>query len=277
MRSLTALAVILACALPAQGGVTGLGGTSRDVLGANDSKHVKRTEQAGGSTQDPVQRFVESNITETLYHELGHALIDLLELPVFGPEEFAVDYFSIVMINRMHDEAATVRMTYDVAAAYDAGATKEARNADNLAMWDVHGTDSQRYYNLVCHMYGANAEERDDVANELGLPEERAETCEEEYALSAQAWGQVLDRVAAGAPGESLVVDWVLDEDSHLARFVAAEVERLNQVMVLPQRVTVSVISCGQVNAFYDPGPHEITICTEMGDYLADLARGFRS
>jgi hypothetical protein len=276
MRRL-ALFLALVLALPAQAGgtATGLGATSREIVGADSSKHVKRTESRGAG--DPVQRFVESNISETLYHELGHALIDQLDLPVFGPEEFAADFFAIVLINRLHDEETVVRMAYDIAAAYDAGAVKEARHAQDLAMWDVHGIDGQRYYNLACHMYGANPEERDDVANELGLPDERAETCEDEYALTARAWGQVLDRVAEGAPGQSLEIDWVLDENSHLARYVASEVERINAIMALPETITVSVIPCGEVNAFYDPGPREITICTEMGDYLARLAKGLRS
>jgi hypothetical protein len=69
----------------------------------------------------------------------------------------------------------------------------------------------------------------------------------------------------------------VLGENSHLAKYVAAEVARLNEIMVLPKPVTVSVVSCGEVNAYYDPGPREITICTEMGDYLEKLARGLHS
>lgn len=277
MRLFAMSLLAIALGLPAVSGgtATGLVNSASDVVGANGNKRVKRTESR--SAPDPVQRFVESNISETLYHELGHALIDQLDLAVFGPEEFAADFFAIVLINRLHDEATVVRMAYDIAAAYDAGAVKEARHAEDLAMWDAHGTDGQRYYNLVCHMYGANPQERDDVANELGLPDERADTCEDEYALSARAWGGVLDRIAEGAPGHSLKVDWVLDEQSHLARYVAQDVERINAIMSLPEDITVSVIPCGEANAFYDPGPREITICTELGDYLADLARGFGS
>lgn len=226
-----------------------------------------------GHRQDPVERFVESNIAETLYHELGHVLIDVLDLPIFGPEEFAADLFAIVLINRLHDEDRVVSMTYDIAAAYDAGAVKESTAGSGPAMWDVHGSDRQRYFNLACHMYGANPDERDDVAEELGLPDARAETCEEEYDLTSRAWGEVLDRIAVGAPGTSFQMDWILDENSHLTRFVAGEVDRLNAIMVLPEKITVSVIPCGEVNAFYDPGPREMIICTELGEHLAALAR----
>lgn len=220
-----------------------------------------------------LSRFVASNIRETIYHELAHLLIDQLELPVFGPEEFAADLFATVMINRLHAEEAIVAITYDVAAAYDAGATKENDRGAGPAMWGVHGTDRQRYYNFVCMMYGANPDERDDIARELGLPDERAETCEEEYALTARAWGQVLDQIAENAPGASMKMDWVLDPDSPLARFVEAEMAGLNEIMTLPRETSVSVIPCEEINAYYDPGPPEILICTELGEHLAELTR----
>ncbi len=233
------------------------------------------TPETGGQTdlaEFGLPRFVASNIRETIYHELAHLLIDQLDLPVFGPQEFAADLFATVMINRLFDEDAAIAMTYDVAAAYDAGALKENDYGAGPAMWGVHGTDRQRYYNFVCMMYGANPEAREDVADELGLPDERKETCEEEYALTARAWGEVLDRVAENAPGTSLQMDWMLDAESPLARFVRAEVDRLNSLMALPKETAVSVIPCEEINAYYDPNLPEMLICTELGDHLAELA-----
>jgi hypothetical protein len=262
--------LLAALALPAEAG-----GTKDDYIASRDQGSVTSAGRIsrGGESDDPVQRFVDSNIAETLYHELGHALIDILDLRVFGPEEFAVDLFAVVMMNHLHDEATVVGMAYDVAAAYDAGATREHASGSTPSMWDVHGSDQQRYYNLVCLMYGANPEARESLAEELGLPGERAFTCEDEYAMTARAWGEVLDGLATGAPGQSLKMDWVLDHDSPVARHVAGEVDRLNAIMVLPDELAVSVIPCDEVNAFYDPGPREIIICTEMADHLAELAR----
>lgn len=31
-----------------------------------------------------VDRFVESNLLAIFYHELGHAFIDIMQMPVFG-------------------------------------------------------------------------------------------------------------------------------------------------------------------------------------------------
>jgi hypothetical protein len=248
--------------------------------GGDKSDYVKTPPEGGAAIApattpadaiDPVQRFVNSNITETLYHELAHALIDKLELPIYGPEEFAADMFALVMINKMHPEAELRQITYDVAAAYRAGAVKESR-ADDSAMWDMHGTDEQRYYNVACMIYGAAPDIRGDIARDLDLPDERAETCAEEYEQLAWSWQGVLDQIAVDQPGSSLRVAWTLDDDSALVRFVSDETDRLNAVLALPEEVAVSVIPCDEPNAFYDPWESEIIICTELGDYLAQLA-----
>lgn len=235
---------------------------------------VERTAPPSTNTTediDPVQRFVNSNVAETLYHELAHALIDKLDLPVFGPEEFAADMFALVMINELHSEAEVRQIAYDVAAAYQAGAVKEHRASDS-AMWDLHGTDEQRYYNVACMIYGADPDIRGDIARDLDLPDERAETCPEEYTNLSDAWNGVLDQVAAGAPAQTLHVDWTLNDENPTTQFVMDEVDRLNRIMALPEDVAVSIIPCDEANAFYDSWESEIIICTEFGDYLAELA-----
>lgn len=243
------------------GDLTAGGGTARSARAVDESS----------ATRDPVQRFVENNVAETLYHELGHALIDVLDLPVYGSEEFAADRFSVVLMNRLNHGRHLIDMARDVAAAYDGEAVKE-RTAKAQALWDVHGPDRQRYYTFACLIFGADPDARAGFADDFGLPDDRAKSCEREYAKAARSWGEVLDTIAAGAPGKSLRMDWMLDASSPITRFVSAEVDRLNRRMVLPDEVTVSVISCGEPNAFYDTGTREITICTELAEELTKLA-----
>jgi hypothetical protein len=49
--------------------------------------------------------------------------------------------------------------------------------------------DEQLYYNLVCIFYGAYPDAREDLAQELVLPEERAINRQEEYELAIDSWG----------------------------------------------------------------------------------------
>ena len=44
---------------------------------------------AAAQAQTSEDDFVEANILSVFYHELGHALIDIMALPVFGQEEDA--------------------------------------------------------------------------------------------------------------------------------------------------------------------------------------------
>jgi hypothetical protein len=263
MRLATAIALaFLPLAASAQG--------TKDVYTFD---RVQSAPQQAVERRDPVELYVEANVTETLYHELAHALIDILELPVFGPEEFAADTFAVVLMNRLHEDAKVQRMAGDVARNYWLFAEGAGDHRDDLALWDVHAPDLQRYYNFACLMYGADVDTRAELVEIFQLPEPRADTCEEEYELAARSWNAVLDGLATDGPGNSIRLDWVLDEDTHLAQFVAREVARLNTEMVLPERVNVSVIPCGEPNAFFDPDLMEIQICTELGEELARMAR----
>ena len=219
------------------------------------------------TAKDPVERFIESNVLETLYHELAHALIDKMNLPVFGPEEYAADFFAAVLLDRVHDDATTRQLIEDVLASY----RYDARS-DSPVAWDEHGSPMQRYYNLACLYYGADPDHRKAALTAFGLPEDRADSCAAEFEQANFAWGGVLDELSDGAPGKSITLDWVLDRDSHLTRYVLKEMEALNQMIVLPEPIVVSVIPCGEVNAYYDPEKDEIIMCTELADHLGSIA-----
>ncbi|WP_300036000.1 DUF4344 domain-containing metallopeptidase [uncultured Roseobacter sp.] len=209
--------------------------------------------------------FVEANVLAILYHEMGHALIDLLALPVFGQEEDAADVLSVLLIHDLYDEDDATGIIYDAAFGF-LGEAQE----NEPALWDVHGPDLQRYYTMICLFYGANPGDRADLAAELDLPDERAETCEEEYALAADSWGPVLDDITAGDPAQSMVYDG--PRDTLIGALVAEEVAALNTDFDLPAQLDIVVGDCGEANGFYDPELARITICTELDGYLRDLA-----
>lgn len=251
--------------------------------GTKDNSERDHTSGEGGSTpitspttngfsRDPVERFVESNVLETLYHELGHALIDTLHLPIFGPEEHAADFLAAILIHRVHDETTSRQMVLDVAASYEADYQGDRATYQRAYYADEHANPMQRYYNLACLYLGGDPEGRRGVANQLKLPDGRAEFCGGEFEMANYAWGDVLDQLGEDAPAQTLTLDWILDNGSHLTQFVTREVAILNRMLALPEPITVSVIPCGEVNAFYDPDPKEIIICTELSEHLAEIA-----
>lgn len=227
------------------------------------------------TTSEDVIRFVESNLLATFYHELGHALIDIERLPVFGQEEDAADVLSVVLIDAFFEEDAAVQITYDAAFGFLGEVETLEAQGEEPAFWDVHGPDLQRFYTLVCLFYGAAPDERDDVAEELGLPEERAESCAEEFELAADSWGGVLDSLVSEAGGVSMVLGEI-DRSTPAARVTAdlveAEVAAFNADFELSAPLTVNVVACDEPNAFYDPAETSLTMCIEYGDFLANLA-----
>ncbi|HXU32570.1 MAG TPA: DUF4344 domain-containing metallopeptidase [Thermoanaerobaculia bacterium] len=123
------------------------------------------------------------------YHELGHALIDIYDLPVTGREEDAVDQLATVMLLETWDgEESELAMTAS-AEWFDSSAAEREEDPD---MADEHALDEQRYYNLLCWTYGSDPDYFADQLEDWELPEERAERCPEEYQRMSRSWDTLL-------------------------------------------------------------------------------------
>lgn len=212
--------------------------------------------------------FIEANVLAIFYHELAHAVIDLMEVPIFGQEEDAADVMAVLLIDWLYDEESAQSLAYDSAFGY----LSDPEQVEEVAYWDLHGPDEQRYYNHVCIFFGGNPEERADLAEELGLPQERAETCPEEYELASNSWGSVFyamdsaerDVEMTFVPGEGPGTEFVNG-------VLMGEVALLNEDLTLPEEIEVRVEACGQANAFYDPNDVSITLCAEFLPHLAEI------
>jgi hypothetical protein len=216
-------------------------------------------------------RFVASNLVATFYHEVGHALIDVLDLPVLGREEDAADTLSALLTHHIWNEDAATAIVYDAAFAYSAMVAEADRDGVEPAYADTHSLDQQRYYNLVCLYLGAAPEERAAVAEELGLPEDRASGCEEEFELADTSWGTLLDGMTPGEGAQGFRLVGSDPETDPVAAIVDEEIRTLNETYGLPVEITVVIEPCGEANAFYFGETQSITICTEYADDLVRL------
>lgn len=220
--------------------------------------------QPDGESSDPRDDFLAANILGIFYHEFGHAVIDLMELPMFAQEEDAADALSALMIDWLFEEEWAQSIAYDSAFGY-----LVSDEGEEPAWWDVHGPDEQRFYNHVCLIYGANPDQRDDLAEDLGLPEERAEYCPDEYDMANASWGSVFDAMADLTSGPPMV--FVPGGDGFVNRVLAEEVAHINALARLPEQVTVSVAPCGEANAYYYSDDRLITFCEEFAPFLLNL------
>jgi hypothetical protein len=124
-------------------------------------------------------------------HESGHAMFDLLNVPVFGNEESAADQFaSYILLQMGKDDARQLVLgaTYTFRPYMNAAQTTEA----TVGFSDIHGTPAQRFFNLLCIGYGARQDVFGDLVEKGLLPKSRAQDCPFEYGSLAFAVGQLV-------------------------------------------------------------------------------------
>lgn len=214
------------------------------------------------------EAFVDANIRAIFYHELGHAVIDLMDVPIFGQEEDAADVMAVLLIDWLYDEDAAQSIAYDSAFGY----ISDPEGKDEVAYWDLHGPDEQRYFNHICLFYGASPDARAELAEELGLPKERSKSCPDEYDQASYSWGGVFDEMDAEKTGVPMVFSPGTGPEAEIARHILEpEVANLNRDLKLPLELTVKVESCGEANAFYDPQDVSVILCTEFVEHLYEL------
>lgn len=214
--------------------------------------------------------FITNEVIATFYHELGHGLIDVLSIPVLGKEEDAADMLSVIMMNDIWDEkAATAILTSD-ATSYALRAADPSFAPDENSYADVHSLDIQRYYSVVCLFYGANPDQRKQLAIDLKLPAEKLDSCPGEFEHARDAWDTVLEGTDPGPDKKGLVMA-LGQKGVPLADILADEVAGLNKQIGLPEEITVIVTDCGEANAFYNSNDKTITMCNEYAEDLQKL------
>ncbi|GLS88122.1 hypothetical protein GCM10010873_30960 [Cypionkella aquatica] len=214
--------------------------------------------------------FVANEVVATFYHELGHALIDVLQLPVLGKQEDAADHLSVILMNDIWEEEAAANILASDATAYALLAEQRDAGGAEPVYSDEHSLDMQRYYTVVCLFYGANPEARQGLADDLGLPPERAERCPSEWEEASRSWAQVLEGATPG--GDNVGLEMVAGQQGQpLADLIAEEVQAINDRFGLPVPVTVLVADCGEANAFYSRSAQKITICNEYAQNLKEM------
>jgi hypothetical protein len=144
----------------------------------------------GLQIKDPemLKRAVQGAIVSTLFHELGHALIDVWKLPVTGKEEDAVDQLSTLALMNRSETGEEMALHGAVSFALYADLEREYEKI----YWDEHSLDEQRFYDTICLIYGQHPDKYAYLVTDGTLPEERAVMCPEEFARINRAWQTLL-------------------------------------------------------------------------------------
>jgi hypothetical protein len=125
-----------------------------------------------------------------LLHESGHAVFDMLHVPVFGREEDAADQMAaFIALNFNKEVARTITRGF---AYLWRGFARSGGDKEWSDFADEHGTDQQRYYNMLCMGYGADPALFEDFIDQGWLPKTRAENCAAEYQLVRRAFAKTV-------------------------------------------------------------------------------------
>ncbi|MEL7463049.1 MAG: DUF4344 domain-containing metallopeptidase [Pseudomonadota bacterium] len=219
--------------------------------------------------------FIEAQLADTLFHEIGHALVQEFELPVLGQEEDAVDAFATLEILRLYEKDAA-DVLVDVAAGWlvlDAWTDRE-----DLNFYGEHDLDAQRGYRIICNLYGTDPIAYEAEADWAELPEEERERCEFDGPKAFDDWETMLEphllpeeaapipaRIVYG-PGPSALRDAVIASGLY-------EWANDNSVADFdwPEPITLAAETCGEPTAYWEPDALKVVICYEMLEEWAEI------
>ena len=152
-------------------------------------------------------------LVDVFLHESGHAVFDLLKIPLFGREEDAADQFSAYIMLHFDKEDAH-RLIEGAAYQYKADQQKWQGSTATTKFANVHGTPAQRFYNVLCIAYGADQTLFADVVKNGYLPEDRADGCDGEYEQVAYAFKTLIDPHLDKALASKVLKTWMREVDT---------------------------------------------------------------
>jgi hypothetical protein len=124
-------------------------------------------------------------------HEMGHAMFDQLNVPLFGRAEDAADGFATFIMLRLGKQEAR-RLIGGAAYSYKDYLKNPKVTVAIQAFSDSHGAPVQRFYNLLCLAYGADKQTYADLVESGYLPKDRARSCGMEYGELNFAFQQLI-------------------------------------------------------------------------------------
>ena len=128
----------------------------------------------------------------TFLHEMGHAIVDKLKIPITGKEENAVDELAMVIL--MSDTSdATYYAAIEGAMQFYTDALDE--DLKDFPYYDVHAPSIERYYDMLAIIVGGSPASADDYVGEndkFKLHPDRAEHAQADYEKKLANWKKLL-------------------------------------------------------------------------------------
>ncbi|WP_020560086.1 DUF4344 domain-containing metallopeptidase [Thiofilum flexile] len=121
-----------------------------------------------------------------LFHELGHAFIDMYKIPLFAKEEDVADYFATTIL--LDSFSGGAEITISTADMFDIANRVPGKAKGAIAHWDDHSGDIVRSQRLLCHVYGSNPKHYQYLANYHKFLKNQDKRCTQRYQQLLASW-----------------------------------------------------------------------------------------
>jgi hypothetical protein len=278
--ALAGLAVFLYCLLPLAG------------LAADQSAVEETPEQAESTIADERRFFVIANLENTMAHEMGHVLLDEFDIPVLGNMEVAADQIALFLFSSlMGGNDNFVQGKLDILSAIADEMRLEwgsLAESEREKYWSLHPFEPQRFYSMVCMIYGSDPRALEHIREYAQIPYSRAFYCRDEFETAHQAVNWVLTLAGRRTAYTGLDQDrkitvsyekpvtkhgdeirgWV--ESSGVIESMVAKAEEMFQ---FKRPINITLANCQYPDAMWMTGKGEIVLCYQLLEryyYLAD-------
>src|SRR5262249_16016194 len=229
--------------------------------------------------------FVGGNVSFALLHEMAHALVHEMDLPVLGMEEDAADTFAILTMLKL-GSSLSHPMLLEAAKAWFLTDKRDKREGTQPDAWDAHGMDEQRAYHIVCLMVGSDKERFKDLADMTNLPEERRETCQiYDFPVASSSWQKALQSHRRGVeqPKQQIEVTYspgkgdlgVYEQTFRSIRILERAANYAAETYSWPHPLGLEMATCGESGAQFQPPNRKVFFCYELAQDFAQLYRDY--
>jgi hypothetical protein len=246
--------------------------------------------ESGLNRLSPQQRqatveFVIGNMLFVAAHEMGHAVVSELDLPVLGREEDAADDFAILAALRIVANKFSERVLVAATKGWFLSAQRDRKDGDQPTYYERHGLSEQRAYQIVCLMVGSDPIKFKALADEMKLPADRRRSCGWDYDTATRSWQKVIaphirapDRPKT--PIEVIYRDAkgkleIFSRSFRALRFLELFADYASERYTWPAPIVMEMRSCGEVGARWTIPTRTLHICYEMAKDFAELFRDY--
>ena len=243
------------------------------------------------SVPNPDWEFFLGNLQFTLLHELGHALLAESNIPLLGSVENAADEIATMVFTLSDIDDPHANGKKRLLAAADGWLLEwmlEQQAGSEIPYWDERPLKIQRFYRIVCMIYGSDPNTYADQNWRLRLPYERSVSCVDDYQraktsiIRLKENQKAIAATVANVKNERVRLifeapttpqrEWIA-ELLRLSGIVEKTVSTFKKLFPLQSNLNVVVANGCEATAYWKQDLNEIIVCYSLVEQFLYLAR----